>query len=108
MLQEGLRLGLTFGGDGAGRVDVSPGGAWCRSSCSLEIPYAANVQLTFVPDTGSIAAGCGGACSFEMTHPAARNVRFLKRGTVAAIASMALSLLDEEPEVFEDGFEPNQ
>lgn len=100
-----LTLDLSFAGNGSGHVEVSPAGTSCESSCSVEIPYSANVQLTLVPNAGSIAAGCGGSCAFPMSNPAARTIRFLTKRTMAGILS-AILLPDEGDLLFRDGFDP--
>ena len=48
---------------GAGTISSSPSGINCGSLCSGTFTATTPVTLTAVPDTGSIFAGWGGACS---------------------------------------------
>jgi len=58
-----VELTVTTSGGGSGTVTSSPAGITCGATCVAGFEKDTLVTLTAVPDTGSVFAGWGGACS---------------------------------------------
>jgi uncharacterized repeat protein (TIGR02543 family) len=54
---------VTLAGDGSGTITSAPAGITCGPTCASTFPRDTVVTLTAVPDTGSVFASWGGACS---------------------------------------------
>ena len=71
---------------GSGRVQSSPAGIDCGTTCTASFPLGAAVRLTGSPSGGSYLAGWGGACvgtklrcSFVPKAEGSVTARFVKR-----------------------------
>jgi uncharacterized repeat protein (TIGR02543 family) len=74
-----LPLGVTASGNGSGRITSTPAGIDCGSTCEADFEEGTMITLTAEPDTSSVFAGWGGACSgttpvCEVTVDAATSV----------------------------------
>lgn len=56
-------LSVVKDGTGTGTVTSSPGGINCGTACAYDFDENTSVTLTATPNSGSIFAGWGGACS---------------------------------------------
>lgn len=110
-LHYGYRVDMAVGGNGTGNVQVLGHREWCGPDCVLVTPQT-TVTLAATPAPDSVArisgTSChgGSTCQFSPTGNTHIHVRFMKRSSLRAAASIVSTLLINDPdELFANGFE---